>query len=478
VKAGLIRTVVGITVLAIMMVRLPSSAQGSVTSAALPEGSPPYVAAQLDQILAPIALYPDPLLTQILTAATYPLEVIQAARWLQNPANAVLTGDQLTAALETQLWDPSVKSLVPFPQVLKMMDSRLDWMQKLGDAFLTQPDDVMNAVQRLRRQAQAAGTLATTPQQVVTTVERTIVIEPASPAVVYLPCYNPVLVYGIWPYPAYPPFYYPFPGCYPGPRIDFGFGIVFVRSLWGWVWCDWRHHRIHVDYHRYNVINRYNIDHHHRPRLTADIWKHEPYHRRGVAYPNLVTRERYRHREAEPPKARREFRGFEQPAAPQARRAPTPRQVERAPEARRMERAPAAPRMERAPEAPRMERAPAAPRMERAPVVPQMERAPVVPRMERAPAVPRMERAPAAPQVMRAPPPPESFGRPSVPAREGFGTPRSEVRAYEYRGRESRQSMMPSARPERAAPRGREAPSRGAAPRGGGGRRRDAGRQD
>ena len=141
--------------------------------------APTLSQAQLDQLLAPVALYPDELVSKVLMASTYPLEVVQAARWVQDAGHAKLKGDQLAAALQSEDWDPSVKSLVPFPQILGMMNERLDWMQKLGDAFLSQPDDVTDSVQRLRRQAQAAGTLKSSPQQVVTDQDQTITVEPA-----------------------------------------------------------------------------------------------------------------------------------------------------------------------------------------------------------------------------------------------------------------------------------------------------------
>src|SRR6185437_360220 len=159
-------------------------------AAVIAQGEPPQTAAvfapqQLDQMLAPVALYPDALLAQVLMAATYPLDVIAADRWIQDPANARLRGDNMAAALDQQPWDPSVKSLVPFPQVLKMMDSRIDWMQQLGDAFLAQPDDVMASVQRLRAEARAAGRLVSTPQETVEVQGQTILIVPANPQVVY-----------------------------------------------------------------------------------------------------------------------------------------------------------------------------------------------------------------------------------------------------------------------------------------------------
>jgi hypothetical protein len=132
-----------------------------------------YDQGQLDQLLAPIALYPDQLLVQLFMASTYPLEVVLAERWVSDPDHAKLKGDQLASALEQQSWDPSVKSLVPFPPVLKMMSDQIDWTQRVGDAFLAQQKDLMDAVQRLRREAQAAGTLKTNEQQ-------TVVVEPAA----------------------------------------------------------------------------------------------------------------------------------------------------------------------------------------------------------------------------------------------------------------------------------------------------------
>ncbi|HZH85176.1 MAG TPA: DUF3300 domain-containing protein, partial [Phototrophicaceae bacterium] len=184
----------------------PDAPQSSAPQA---QGQSVFRTEELDQMTAPIALYPDQLLAQVLIAATYPLEVVQADRWLANPDNAKLKGDQLAAALEQQSWDPSVKSLAPFPQVLKMMSEKLDWTQRLGDAFLAQQAEVMSSVQRLRREAQSAGTLKSTEQQTVVTERETVIIQPAKPEVIYVPTYNPTVVYGTWPYPAYPPVYYP-----------------------------------------------------------------------------------------------------------------------------------------------------------------------------------------------------------------------------------------------------------------------------
>ena len=176
----------------------------------------PYTPEQLDQMLAPIALYPDALLAQTLMAAGYPLEVVEAARWSQ--ANPNLKGDAAVAAVKDKDWDVSVKSLTAFPQVLKMMNDQLDWTQKIGNAMIAQQKDVADSVQRLRAKAAAAGNLKSTPQQTVTTQPAgsgsTIVIEPANPQSIYVPYYNPAWAYGPWPYPAYPPPYYPPPPYY------------------------------------------------------------------------------------------------------------------------------------------------------------------------------------------------------------------------------------------------------------------------
>src|SRR5512139_2832 len=168
------------------------------------EESKTFKQEELDQMLAPIALYPDDLLTQILIASTYPLEIVQAARWTTQNKN--LKGDALTQALEKQDWDASVKSLVNFPDVLSKMNEQLEWTQKLGDAFLAQQKQVMDTIQNLRKKAQQAGNLKTTEQQKVVVEKETIVIQPANPEVIYVPSYNPTVVYGGWWWPAYPPF--------------------------------------------------------------------------------------------------------------------------------------------------------------------------------------------------------------------------------------------------------------------------------
>jgi hypothetical protein len=238
--------------------------------------APLYNAEQLDALLAQIALYPDELLTQVLMASTYPLEIVSASRWLAQGSNKALSGDALVQALKAQNWDPSVKSLVPFPQVLEMLNSNLDWTQQLGYAFANQQNDVWNSVQRLRVQAQSAGTLQSTEQQTVAVESGAIVIQPANPQVVYVPVYNPSVVYGSWPYPAYPPAYYPPPG-YVGSALvaglAFAAGVATVGALWGWCGPRWYGGygnwggSVNVNVNRYNNINV------NRPPLSQGGWR-------------------------------------------------------------------------------------------------------------------------------------------------------------------------------------------------------------
>ncbi|MFM0243633.1 DUF3300 domain-containing protein [Paraburkholderia sediminicola] len=211
---------------------------------------------QLDSLTAPIALYPDALLAQVLMAATFPQDVQAAAEW--SKANAKLQGDDAVKAVASEPWDPSVQSLVAFPQVLATMASKPDWVAQLGNAFLAQPNDVMDSVQRLRKQAQAAGNLKTSSQQKVVVEQSTIQIVPANPQVVYVPTYNPTVVYGTWPYPAYPPVYVPPPPGYAiaagfATGLAFGAGVAVANSLWGGF--NWNTHDVNINVNRYNNIN-------------------------------------------------------------------------------------------------------------------------------------------------------------------------------------------------------------------------------
>ena len=203
-----------------------------------PQGQP-LSAEQLDQLVAPIALYPDALVAQVLAAATYPTQVVEADRWRQAQGNA--PAEQIAAGAESQNWDPSVKALTAFPTVLAQMDRNIQWTTDLGNAYYNQPQDVMDSVQAMREKAQTAGQLRSTPQQVVTNTDGAIAIAPANPAVVYVPVYNPWVVYGA-PFPIYPGYYYaPPPGIFwGGLAIGFGIGIgVAFLAHWGWGWGHW-----------------------------------------------------------------------------------------------------------------------------------------------------------------------------------------------------------------------------------------------
>jgi len=289
---------------------MPSAviAQGAASA---PQGSAPAATAaeaplrqeELEQLLAPIALYPDALLAQVLMASTYPLEIVQAARWLE--ANPKVTGKALEDAMQKQRWDPSVKSLTAMPQVLQMMDTKIDWTQKLGDAFLAQQAQVMETVQALRAKASAAGNLKSTPEQQVSTVQEAgktvIVIEPANPQVVYVPTYDPTVVYGAWPYPAYPPYYYYPPAYYPGAGMFwFGAGMLVGAAIWGG--CNWGGGGVYINHHNYNNFNRSNIG-------GDSNWRHNVDHRKGVAYRDRATAQQYNRDFSRDAASREQFRG-------------------------------------------------------------------------------------------------------------------------------------------------------------------------
>jgi hypothetical protein len=276
----------------------------------------PFKQEELDQLVAPIALYPDSLLAQIFMASTYPLEVVLAGKWAK--ANQSLEGDALTAALEKEDWDPSVKSLVNFPQVLDMMNEKLDWTQKLGDAFLAQQKDVMDTVQKLRAKAEAEGNLKSTEEQkvVVEKETQTIIIEPAKTEVVYVPTYNPTVVYGPWWYPAYPPYYYYPPGYVAGAALfTFGVGVA-MGAAWGYAWggCNWRGGDVDIDINRNTNINN-NIDRSkERNKVSTGeggkgSWKHDPEHRKGTSYRDQNTAQNYDRGPSKDAKSREEFRG-------------------------------------------------------------------------------------------------------------------------------------------------------------------------
>ncbi|MGO9952948.1 MAG: DUF3300 domain-containing protein [Dissulfurispiraceae bacterium] len=272
-------------------------------------GKPLFRQEELDQMLAPIALYPDSLLTQMLMASTYPLEIVQADRWAERHKD--LKGDALAKALEKQPWDPSVKSLVNFPQVLQMMSSKLEETQKLGDAFLAQQQDVMATIQQLRAKAAAAGNLKTNKEQVVKVEKEVIIIQSASPTVIYVPAYNPVVVYGVWAYPAYPPYpYYP-PGYVAGAHFFTG---VAVGVAWGYAWgnANWKGGNVNVNYNQNTNINT-NINrqsYQGKGQAGQGTWQHDVKHRGGVSYRDEKTAEKFnRGARGEAAKSREAFRG-------------------------------------------------------------------------------------------------------------------------------------------------------------------------
>jgi hypothetical protein len=264
---------------------------------------------ELDQLLAPIALYPDSLLAQMFMASTYPLQITQANKWIKD--NNDLKGDELAKALEGRNWDPSVKSLVNFPDVLQMMSDKLDYTQKLGDAFLSQQKDVMDTVQKLRKKAQEKGNLKTSEKQVVTDDQQIISIEPNNSEATYLPEYDPYSVYGDWWWPVYPPYYW-----YPNwdnlkdrlqqPRptpYSLREGIK-NGSAWGYAWgrCDWRSGNVGIDMSRNTNLNsNINRDYYTKNYQKAGqfdqsgkgTWQHNPADRRGVPYRDQATAQKY-----------------------------------------------------------------------------------------------------------------------------------------------------------------------------------------
>ena len=280
--------------------------------------TPTFGPEQLEQIVAPVALYPDSLLAQVFMASTYPLEVVEAARFVKE--NPKVEGQALEDALKDKTWDDSVKALAPFPQVLGMMNEKLDWTQKLGDAFLADQKGVMDAVQRLRAKANAEGNLKSNEQQKIVieqaptqvVVEQAppqiIRIEPASPQVVYVPTYNPTVVYGAWPYPAYPPYYYYPPGYVAGTAmLSFGMGMM-VGAAWNnWGNCNWGHGDIDIDVnHNYNSNRNVNRN---TERNRTSQWKHDPSHRKGVDYRDKATQDRFGRGQGANASSREAFRG-------------------------------------------------------------------------------------------------------------------------------------------------------------------------
>jgi hypothetical protein len=255
----------------LVLAAVPGFAQVDPSTVPLPVQGAHASKQELQQLVAPIALYPDELAAQILAASTYPDQVVEAARWIQQHSD--LKGEALAQAVDQQPWDASVKALVPFPSVLANMDKNLSWTSSLGDAYVNQQKDVMKAIQEMRKRAQKAGNLNSSSQENVTRQEDTIIIEPADPQIVYVPEYDPWLAYGD-PLIAWPG-WYPVPGIfYGGPAVTFGygFGIGFFSGFgWGWHhWgFDWHHRELLFDHDRYHshsriFADRSHFDHGHR----------------------------------------------------------------------------------------------------------------------------------------------------------------------------------------------------------------------
>jgi len=262
-----------------------------------PQSSPPAEEApkipndQLDSLVAPIALYPDPLLAQTLAASTYPLEIIQLQQWMEK--NKTLKGKALTVAVEKLNWDPSVQAMATFPDVVKLLGDSIAWTSDLGNAFLAQQSDVMDAVQRMRAKASGAGKLKTSQEQKVETKQvegkTVVVIEQTNPQVVYVPSYDPVVVYGPPVYP-YPPVYYP-----TGRLLAFGAGVA-IGAAWGngnWGWgCGWGNNNVNINVNN-NFVNNYNRTNVNNRIANNSNWQHNAQHRGGAPYSNKSIANKY-----------------------------------------------------------------------------------------------------------------------------------------------------------------------------------------
>jgi len=287
-----------------------SLATGSVSYAeATADQSSHFTHEELEQMLAPIALYPDALLSQLLMAATYPLEVVEAARW--SSAHPDLSGDESVKQVADKNWDPSVKSMVAFPRILTEMNEKLDWTERLGDAFLGQQEQVTDVVQELRQKAYDAGNLRSSDQIHVDQQGQTIVVAATNPDVTYVPYYNPTVVYGPWWGMAPPVYWDPWPGYYyrPGYSEGFAWGVgITVATGFFFGSFDWGHHHANVEHvnnyyfnsdHYYNHVHDHDYhghdehdhgeDHHEGPQA----WQHDPSHRRGVPYHDTQLRQQY-----------------------------------------------------------------------------------------------------------------------------------------------------------------------------------------
>jgi hypothetical protein len=269
-----------------------------------------YTQPELEQLLAPIALYPDALLAQVLMASAYPAEVRLAADWLRRNPTFKDKGDAAVRAVDDQPWDPSVRSLVAFPSVLELMDANPDWTQQVGDAFIEQRTETMSAVQALRTRAQLAGNLQSNERWTVSQEDRTIVINNPAPQVVYVPSYNPTVVYGTWPYPVYPPVYLPPPpGYYVGTAlasgIAFGVGIAVTNAIWGGF--NWGRNDVNINVNHFNNIHVNNTQNYLR---AGNSWQFDRTHRRDVPIGDRASRDRVQ-KQAVSHRDRNDYAGFD-----------------------------------------------------------------------------------------------------------------------------------------------------------------------
>ena len=333
-------TICGSTLVAVLvaghtgLAQTPAPAPAAATAPAPDNRTPPFKKEELEQILAPIALYPDALLAQLFMASTYPLEIVEAARWSKEHPD--VKGDAVAGAVQSQTWDPSVKSLVAFPEVLKNMNDKIDWTQKLGDAFLAQQKEVMQTVQVLRDKAKQTGNLKSSKEMTVkeepapagSPAPQTIIIESKDPEVVYVPTYNPTVVYGAWAYPAYPPYAY-YPPAYYGAGMFWSFtaGVIVGGAIWGN--CNWGGNDVDIDINRQNNFNRNEINTGDRNRNNVNSnnrgnnsgnraannsgnkqsWQHNSEHRKGVGYRDSSTQQKYKGANQQNVAAREQYRG-------------------------------------------------------------------------------------------------------------------------------------------------------------------------
>lgn len=302
-KTTVIRDIVGLLIVLLFLTILSTTVQLAHAQDIGTLGpSEKYTIEELTQMLAPIALYPDALLSQILMASTYPIELIEADRWIK--INSELIGDTLDTALLNKNWDPSVKAICHFPSTLAVMSERISETTNLGNAFLAQEVEVLGVIQHLRDKAYSHGNLRSTTEQNVIVEKETIIIEPARPEIIYVPYYDPYYVYGPWWYPSYLPYYWGPHGVRLSIGVSFWPGVYFGFVFGSWSHFDWHHHHIYI-----NSNNRPRFVRNNWYR-SSGRWQHAPRHRRGVAYRDKHTARKYGQTRYRTRDLRYESRGF------------------------------------------------------------------------------------------------------------------------------------------------------------------------